>query len=224
MEPVRRMVSTCSPSSLSVPDRYHRRALVFCSSQRFCSSLAEKRAEPTRHLSPVRSTVLILVGTLDIHGNTSGVSGVRSAEAWVSALLCQAGVNNGAELHSLPHFERPWSCAARPITCSIRLMTVRGRNLTAWAENGVLMLNTCLTVRAGSPGSHSNQGWERFTDKVVDVVDRYGGANLPSVKANDKTGHGRGVVFLAWGAWAAKRVAKLSKVRLRQVVDRSIGY
>ncbi|ETW82866.1 hypothetical protein HETIRDRAFT_316253 [Heterobasidion irregulare TC 32-1] len=84
-------------------------------------------------------------------------------------------------------------------------------NLTVWAENGVLMLNTCLTVRAGSPGSHSNHGWEQFTDKVVDVVDRYGGANLPSVKADDKTGHGRGVVFLAWGAWAAKRVAKLSK-------------
>ena len=52
-------------------------------------------------------------------------------------------------------------------------MAVRGRNLTAWAENGVLMLNTCLTVRAGSPGSHSNKGWEQFTDKVVDVVDRY---------------------------------------------------
>ncbi|EIM90965.1 uracil-DNA glycosylase [Stereum hirsutum FP-91666 SS1] len=66
-------------------------------------------------------------------------------------------------------------------------------NLTAWAENGVLMLNTCLTVRAGEAGSHSKRGWEEFTDKVVDVVDR----------------RGRGCVFLCWGAWAAKRVAKL---------------
>jgi hypothetical protein len=82
------------------------------------------------------------------------------------------------------------------------------RNLTAWAEAGVLMLNTSLTVRAHSAGSHQGKGWEQFTDRVVETVDRYGGANL-----GEKSGVGRGVVFLAWGAWAAKRVAKLSKVR-----------
>ncbi|KAF9000611.1 uracil-DNA glycosylase-like protein [Cyathus striatus] len=86
-------------------------------------------------------------------------------------------------------------------------------NLMAWATHGVLMLNTCLTVREGKPGSHSNKGWEQFTDKVVDVVDRYGGANLPGATADIHDGHGigRGVVFLAWGAWATKRVAKLNK-------------
>jgi uracil DNA glycosylase len=81
------------------------------------------------------------------------------------------------------------------------------RNLTAWAEAGVLMLNTCLTVRARTAGSHQGKGWEQFTDRVIEVVDRYGGANLGA-----KSGFGRGVVFLAWGAWAAKRVTKLSKV------------
>jgi hypothetical protein len=69
------------------------------------------------------------------------------------------------------------------------------------------MLNTCLTVRAHTAGSHQGKGWEQFTDRVIEVVDRYGGANL-----GEKSGFGRGVVFLAWGAWAAKRVAKLSKV------------
>lgn len=69
----------------------------------------------------------------------------------------------------------------------------------------MLLLNTCLTVQAGAAGSHSGKGWEEFTDRVVDVVDRYGGANLAS------GGRGRGIVFLAWGAWAAKRVAKLDK-------------
>ncbi|KAG6850686.1 hypothetical protein H0H93_009844 [Arthromyces matolae] len=83
-------------------------------------------------------------------------------------------------------------------------------NLTTWALNGVLMLNTCLTVRAGDAGSHSNKGWEQFTDRVVDIVDKYGGANLPS-PASDVAGIGRGVVFLAWGSWAGKRVAKLDK-------------
>jgi len=83
-------------------------------------------------------------------------------------------------------------------------------NLTAWADNGVLMLNTCLTVKASQAGSHSNKGWEEFTDKVVDVVDKYGGANLGDPQ---NIGFGRGVVFLAWGSWAAKRVAKLSKTK-----------
>ncbi|CDO75787.1 hypothetical protein BN946_scf184934.g2 [Trametes cinnabarina] len=82
--------------------------------------------------------------------------------------------------------------------------------LTSWAENGVLLLNTALTVKANEAGSHSNKGWEEFTDKVIDVVDRYGGANLGE-KGTAAAGRGRGIVFLAWGAWAAKRVAKLDK-------------
>ncbi|KAL4062837.1 uracil-DNA glycosylase-like protein [Scleroderma yunnanense] len=84
-------------------------------------------------------------------------------------------------------------------------------NLMTWAENGVLMLNTCLTVKANQAGSHSGRGWEQFTDKVVDVVDKYGGANLSP--DSDVRGIGRGVVFLAWGAWAGKRVAKLNKTK-----------
>lgn len=68
-------------------------------------------------------------------------------------------------------------------------------------------------MRAGKAGSHSNKGWEQFTDKVIEVVDKYGGANLASGSGGESTGLGRGIVFLAWGAWAAKRVARLSKAR-----------
>ena len=47
----------------------------------------------------------------------------------------------------------------------------------------------------------------------MEVVDKYGGADLPSrMGGTGGSGLGKGVVFLAWGAWAAKRVAKLSKV------------
>ena len=42
--------------------------------------------------------------------------------------------------------------------------------LTPWAERGVLMLNTCLTVRAHEANSHKDRGWERFTQKIIDVV------------------------------------------------------
>jgi len=76
------------------------------------------------------------------------------------------------------------------------------------------MLNTCLTVKAGSPGSHSNRGWEKFMEKVVAVIDKWGGANLPTVDTNSatKAGVGRGVVFMAWGSWAQKRVQGLNRV------------
>ena len=70
--------------------------------------------------------------------------------------------------------------------------------LTPWSDRGVLMLNTCLTVRAHEANSHSNRGWERFTQKVIELV------------AQKRT---RGVVFLAWGSPAAKRVQKIDKVK-----------
>lgn len=59
-------------------------------------------------------------------------------------------------------------------------------NLERWAAQGVLLLNAILTVRANSPGSHQNKGWEQFTDQVIKV--------LNSEKKN--------LVFLLWGAYA----------------------
>ena len=67
----------------------------------------------------------------------------------------------------------------------------KGGLLTPWAEQGVLMLNTALTVRAHEAGSHAGKGWEVFTQKVIDTV----------VKVRS-----RGLVFLAWGLPAAKRL------------------
>ncbi len=74
----------------------------------------------------------------------------------------------------------------------------KGGLLTPWADRGVLMLNTCLTVRAHEANSHSNRGWERFTQKVIDLV------------AAKRT---RGVVFMAWGTPAGKRVQKVDAKR-----------
>lgn len=62
-------------------------------------------------------------------------------------------------------------------------------NLTYWAEQGVLMLNSVLTVREGSPTSHKDKGWERFTDAVIE-------------KLNLKT---TPVVFLLWGSYAQQK-------------------
>ncbi|KAH0536908.1 hypothetical protein FGG08_006246 [Glutinoglossum americanum] len=71
-----------------------------------------------------------------------------------------------------------------------------GGLLTPWAENGVLLLNTCLTVRAHDANSHSQRGWEKFTGRVIEIVSKV---------------RTRGVVFLAWGTPAAKRVAKVDR-------------
>jgi uracil-DNA glycosylase len=62
--------------------------------------------------------------------------------------------------------------------------------LVPWAEQGVLLLNAVLTVRAHAPTSHKNKGWEKFTDAVIRAV---GEKEDP-------------VVFLLWGGYAQKKV------------------
>ncbi|MCG9972333.1 uracil-DNA glycosylase [Christiangramia crocea] len=65
-------------------------------------------------------------------------------------------------------------------------------NLERWADQGVLLLNATLTVRAQQAGSHQNKGWETFTDRVIQIISR------------DK----ENVVFMLWGGYAKKK-AKL---------------
>jgi uracil-DNA glycosylase len=69
-------------------------------------------------------------------------------------------------------------------------------NLERWAKQGVLLLNATLTVRAASPGSHQNKGWETFTDEVIKIISE----------------QKRDVVFILWGAYAQKK---------REVIDRN---
>lgn len=62
-------------------------------------------------------------------------------------------------------------------------------NLERWAEQGVLLLNATLTVRANTAGSHQGKGWEQFTDEVIRIV---------STQKEQ-------IVFLLWGAFAQKK-------------------
>lgn len=63
--------------------------------------------------------------------------------------------------------------------------------LEAWTKQGVLLLNSVLTVEQGQAGSHQHKGWEQFTDKVITLL-------------NDEKEH---VVFILWGAYAQKKGA-----------------
>jgi len=65
--------------------------------------------------------------------------------------------------------------------------------LQAWAERGVLLLNTVLTVRGGAAGSHAKQGWERFTEAVIDAL-----ASRPEP-----------LVLLLWGAPAQRQARRV---------------
>ena len=62
-------------------------------------------------------------------------------------------------------------------------------NLKRWAIQGVLLLNSVLTVRKNLPGSHSNRGWETFTDKVISIISK----------------NKNNIVFLLWGSYAISK-------------------
>ncbi|BBC40976.1 uracil-DNA glycosylase [Photobacterium damselae subsp. piscicida] len=66
--------------------------------------------------------------------------------------------------------------------------------LQSWAEQGVLLLNTVLTVEQGNAHSHAKIGWETFTDKVIEHIDQ----------------ECEGVIFLLWGAHAQKKGKKIN--------------
>lgn len=70
-------------------------------------------------------------------------------------------------------------------------------DLTHWAEQGVLLLNSVLTVRAHRPASHQGHGWETFTDAVI--------AKL----ANQRSG----LVFMLWGSYAIKKGAFIDRTK-----------
>lgn len=67
--------------------------------------------------------------------------------------------------------------------------------LTEWAEQGVFLLNTVLTVRAHEAHSHKNIGWERFTDAVIEKISQ----------------HKSHVVFMLWGAHAQKKASLIDE-------------
>lgn len=69
--------------------------------------------------------------------------------------------------------------------------------LQAWAERGVLLLNAVLTVEAGQAGSHQGKGWERFTDRIVELL-------------NQERDH---LVFMLWGSAAQRKGAVVDESR-----------
>jgi uracil-DNA glycosylase len=79
----------------------------------------------------------------------------------------------------------------KEINDDLKIPVPNSGNLERWAKQGVLLLNATLTVKAHQAGSHQNKGWERFTDKVIEI--------LSKEKEN--------IVFMLWGSYAQKKGA-----------------
>ena len=71
------------------------------------------------------------------------------------------------------------------------------QDLSSWADQGVLLLNSVLTVEMGKAGSHQGRGWEQFTDRVIDLLSK------------EKTG----LVFILWGSYAQKKGAIIDRTK-----------
>ncbi len=85
----------------------------------------------------------------------------------------------------------------REINEDLGLTKPANGNLERWASQGVLLLNSTLTVQADRAGSHQNRGWETFTDKVIRLL------------ANEK----EHLVFLLWGSFAQKKCEFIDRSR-----------
>lgn len=83
----------------------------------------------------------------------------------------------------------------KEIKNDLKVDPIQNGDLSRWAKQGVLLLNATLTVRAGSPGSHQNKGWEEFTDATIRVLSE----------------QRRGLVFILWGNYAKKKGAHIDR-------------
>lgn len=77
----------------------------------------------------------------------------------------------------------------KELNSDLQIPISKSGNLTTWAQQGVMLLNALLTVRANQPASHHNIGWETFTDAVIRKI------------SDEK----EGVVFLLWGKFAQEK-------------------
>jgi uracil-DNA glycosylase len=85
----------------------------------------------------------------------------------------------------------------KEIKSDLGIPVPKNGNLTGWASQGVLLVNAILTVRANSPTSHQNKGWEKFTDAVI--------RNLSEKRKN--------LIFLLWGNYAMAKESLIDSNR-----------
>lgn len=131
---------------------------------------AEDQVFAALHLTPLAEVKVLILGQDPYHG---------PGQAHGLAFSVADGVAHPPSLRNI------FVELADDLGCS----TPANGNLSAWATQGVLLLNTTLTVRAGAAASHQGHGWETFTDRVIAAA----------------TAQTKRVVFILWGASAQRK-------------------
>ena len=123
-------------------------------------------------LTPIDKVKVVILGQDPYHG---------AGQAHGLCFSVQPGVRTPPSLVNI----------YKELNADLGIAPVRHGFLESWAKQGVLLLNSVLTVEEARAASHQGQGWEKFTDAVIRTV-------------NDECD---GVVFLLWGAYAQKKAA-----------------
>jgi len=136
------------------------------------------------HLTPFEKVSVLILGQDPYHGPN---------QAQGLCFSVRRGVPPPPSLQNIYKVQNIYKELRDDVGCAI---PTHG-DLTHWAEQGVLLLNAVLTVRAGQAASHGGKGWETFTDAVIQAV-------------NAKTDR---VVFVLWGAYARKKAPLIDTAR-----------
>ena len=128
-------------------------------------------------LTPLESTKVVIIGQDPYHGEGQAHGLAFSVES--DRAIPPSLVNIFKEIKSDMNIEPP----------------IHG-DLSNWSRQGVLLLNSVLTVEKGNPASHAGRGWESFTDKIIEILNRRDG-----------------LVFLLWGAYAQKKGLTIDRRR-----------
>jgi len=128
-------------------------------------------------LTPLESTKVVIIGQDPYHGEGQAQGLAFSVES--DRAIPPSLVNIFKEIKSDMNIEPP----------------IHG-DLSNWSRQGVLLLNSVLTVEKGNPASHAGRGWEGFTDKIIEILNKRDG-----------------LVFLLWGAHAQKKGLTIDRRR-----------
>ena len=128
-------------------------------------------------LTPLESTKVVIIGQDPYHGEGQAQGLAFSVEP--DRAIPPSLVNIFKEIKSDMNIEPP----------------IHG-DLSNWSRQGVLLLNSVLTVEKGNPASHAGRGWEGFTDKIIEILNKRDG-----------------LVFLLWGAHAQKKGLTIDRRR-----------
>ena len=155
--------------------------------QNLRSFLAEQQQQK-KVIYPPNSQIFRALNDTPLHGVKAVILGQDPYHGVGQANGLSFSVNKGIDLP--PSLRNIY----HELKTDLDIISPKHGDLTAWANQGVLLLNSVLTVEQAQPTSHQKKGWELFTDAVIDVI-------------NEQR---ESVVFILWGAYAQRKGQRIN--------------